>query len=153
MIIVFAGIAAVIFITDILIKQSVEEQMDENEEKIIFSEKITFRKVYNKGMMMNLLDKYPAIVTGISVVLGITTAGYDIILLIRRGHYLEKTGMMLFTGGALSNIFDRVVRGKVIDYFGFRTKWKKFNQITFNLGDIFIMLGAALAAAGKFIKK
>lgn len=153
MIVILIGTASFIFVADMLIKQSVEENIDEKNVKPLLGGRVEIRKVYNKGMILNVLDGYPKLVTAISAVLGILMAGYDIILLLRKGHYLEKIGMMFFTGGALSNIFDRLVRGKVIDYFGFRTKWKSFNQITFNLGDVFIMLGAAVAAAGKLIKR
>lgn len=52
--------------------------------------------------------------------------------------------MTIFMGGALSNVYDRVVRKKVVDYFGFKTKWKKFSNITFNLGDLFIFAGTLL---------
>lgn len=153
MMVILIGTAFFIFVTDMLIKQSVEENIDEKNVKPVFGGRVVIRKVYNKGMILNVLDGYPKQVTAISAVLGILMAGYDIVLLLRRGHYLEKIGMMLFTGGALSNIFDRIVRGKVIDYFGFRTKWRSFNRITFNLGDVFIMLGAVLAAAGKLLKR
>lgn len=44
--------------------------------------------------------------------------------------------------GAWSNTFDRWIRGYVIDYVGFRTKWKKITEITYNLGDFFIMAGS-----------
>ena len=59
--------------------------------------------------------------------------------------------MVLFTGGAWSNIFDRIVRGKVVDYLGFRTKWKKITKITYNLGDLAIFLGAFLVGLGELL--
>ena len=75
--------------------------------------------------------------------------GPDALLLKRRGRILEKTGMALLTGGALSNLSDRVLRGKVVDYFAFGSRWKKWSRLTFNLGDLCIAAGAVLALLGR----
>lgn len=48
------------------------------------------------------------------------------------------------TAGAWSNTFDRWIRGYVIDYVGFKTKWEKITRITYNLGDFFPAAGAVL---------
>ena len=57
---------------------------------------------------------------------------------------------MLFTGGAFSNIFDRFLRGKVIDYIGFQTRWPRLTRITYNLGDFAIFAGTVLVTAARF---
>ena len=43
------------------------------------------------------------------------------------------------------------MRGKVVDYLGFRTKWKKITKITYNLGDLAIFLGAFLVGLGELL--
>ena len=48
------------------------------------------------------------------------------------------------TAGAWSNTFDRWIRGYVIDYVGFKTRWEKITRITYNLGDFFRAAGAVL---------
>ena len=53
---------------------------------------------------------------------------------------------MLLTGGAFSNLYDRTMRGKVVDYLAFKSRWKRLSRLTFNLGDICIATGALLAA-------
>lgn len=153
MIVLYAGIMAAVFLTDILIKQSVEEKISVREERKICKDRILVRKVYNEGMMFSFMRRYPRIVKWSSIVLGTLILIQDAILLCRKGHHLQKIGMMLLTGGAWSNILDRLMRGKVIDYFGFQTKWKAFTRITFNLGDIFIFTGAAFSAIGRLLKK
>lgn len=45
-------------------------------------------------------------------------------------------------GGALSNLYDRVVRGYVVDYF--TIEWKFLKKVVFNLGDMFVFLGSAV---------
>lgn len=153
MIVVMVGMAAVIFLVDIVIKQTVEERMNMTEEREILNDKVILRRVHNKGFILNAFDKYPHVVKYVSAALGGIVVVYDIILLCRRGHFIEKVGMMFLTGGALSNLFDRIVRGKVVDYIGFKTRWKAFTRITFNIGDFFIMGGAFLAAFGRSLKK
>ena len=63
-------------------------------------------------------------------------------LLFRKGNALEKLSFSLVLGGAISNVYDRFVRKYVVDYVGFRSKWKKISDITFNLGDFGIFAGA-----------
>ena len=64
----------------------------------------------------------------------------------RKGHFTEKLGMAILGAGASSNIFDRLSRGKVIDYIGIRSKNQFLARLTANLGDFYILLGAVLLA-------
>ena len=54
--------------------------------------------------------------------------------------------MAILGAGASSNIFDRLSRGKVIDYIGIRSKNQFLARLTANLGDLYILLGAFLLA-------
>ena len=72
-------------------------------------------------------------------------------LCIRRGSYLRQFGMTLLSAGAASNIFDRLVRGKVIDYIGIRTGQRHLDRITANLGDCFIACGGLILMLRDFI--
>lgn len=139
---------------DLLIKQSVEEKVKRGEELEKCQGRLLVRNVRNKGMMLNLGDSHPEIVRAVSAVLGVILSGYYVFLLLfRKGQYLKKLGMTLLTGGALSNIYDRLVRHYVIDYLGFRTRWRKFTNVTFNLGDFFIFLGTILTFVGSLFRK
>ncbi len=51
------------------------------------------------------------------------------------------------TAGALSNLFDRVKRGYVVDYFSFQFGWLK--KVVFNIGDLCIFLGTFLLAVSE----
>ena len=46
-------------------------------------------------------------------------------------------------------VYDRVIRGKVIDYIGFRSKYKFLSRITANLADFYVVIGGVLAALGR----
>lgn len=142
----FVSLAAAVFGLDMTVKQYVEETMKPGQEREAAGGKVVLRKVYNKGAMLNLLEDHTELLKTLSAGIGAATLLYDGALLKKKHRTLRKTGMMLFTGGAFSNIFDRLVRGKVIDYIGFRTRWPKLTAITYNIGDFAIFLGMALTA-------
>lgn len=66
--------------------------------------------------------------------------------------YLKKCGkepfvrlmLALSIGGSLSNLYDRRVRGYVVDYFSIQLGWLK--KVVFNLGDLFVIFGSAALA-------
>ena len=141
--------AAVLFGTDMAMKQYAEENIESGQEKTIGDTKIVLRKVYNKGFMLNLMDDRPELVRKITLVTGLGLLAEDVWMYSEKGNSLEKAGMVLTSAGAASNIFDRLVRGKVIDYIGFRSKKAFLAKITANLGDLYIAAGMILTAAGR----
>jgi len=145
MVLVCVGIAAGLFLTDVVIKQHVEDNMKKNKTHEIAGGKIEIRKVHNHGFAFNLLDHKPYIVKMVSVTTGVLLACYQLWLLCRKGRFFEKLGGAIALGGAFSNMYDRVVRGYVVDYFGFKSKWKKFRRLTFNIGDVCLVLGAVIS--------
>lgn len=140
------GLFAVLLGADEAVKQYVEEDMASGEKRAILGGRIVIRKVYNRGFLLNLLEQHPTVIKGASVVTGLGVLFYDALLFMKKGHYVKKLGMTLLSAGAASNIFDRLVRGKVIDYIGVRTENKFFARITANLGDYYIAFGALITA-------
>lgn len=149
----FAGIAAFVFGVDVILKQAIEETFFPGEERSLAGGKVLIRKVYNKGAMLGFMKDRTDILKRISALLGATVLLYDAVLLARPRRFLEKTGMMLFTGGAFSNIFDRFLRGRVIDYIGFQTRWPKLTEITYNLGDFALFTGTVFTAVSRPFRK
>jgi len=144
MIIFYILIAGGVFLIDELLKYSIEERFQINEERAICKGKVFVRRVHNKGACLNLFQTRPDKVRWTSLILSMLLTIYDAILLRNKGHFVGKTAMMLFTGGAFSNTYDRWSRGYVVDYIGFKTKWKKLTRITYNIGDFCIFAGALL---------
>lgn len=139
-------IAAVIFGADQGIKYFVEKHVKDGTERGFFRQRGILRKVHNRGMMMNYLDKHPLLVRLASVfALGVLLI-WQALTLKKSGRVREKLGLALMTGGALSNTFDRIKRGYVVDYVAVRAKRKKLSDITFNVGDFAIFGGAFLTA-------
>ena len=140
-------------VADMGAKQYVEDDFKKNEERKTIIPKVVLRKVYNKGFAFNTLDKYPKVIKGSSAVLAVIVAAYDAWLWFQNGRFLEKIGMALVSAGAVSNIYDRLVRGKVIDYIGFNCKWKRLRKLTFNLAAFYVFAGALIYTIAQIFKK
>lgn len=141
-ILVMMGLTLSLTLIDILCKSYVEGYMSKGEERSFYDGKVKLRKVYNKGVCFNLLERHQDVVKGLSAAVTMLLTIYQLITLMRKRHYLKKAGLSLMAAGAWSNTFDRLIRGYVIDYVGFQTKWKKITEITYNLGDFFLLAGS-----------
>ena len=149
--VLFFLVALGIFAGDQILKREVEKRFNRGEEKPALGGKLLLRRVYNKGAALNLLDEKPDLVRRISETIGAGLLILDVIMFRKKGRFLEKAGLAFLTGGALSNAWDRTIRGKVIDYFGFKTPWEKVTNITYNIADFFIFIGSFLAVLGTLI--
>lgn len=127
---------------DLGIKFYIEKHISRGTEIPTCKEKILIRHVHNEGMALNFLERYPTFVKWVSAGATILTGVYVIFLMGNDGRKIEKISLSMLLGGAISNVYDRIVRKYVVDYFGFKTKWKRFSDITFNLGDMFIFAGS-----------
>ncbi|NLK73842.1 MAG: signal peptidase II [Clostridiales bacterium] len=137
-----------IVIAETKIKNHIEKNRPLHAEENILKGKITIRKHYNYGMMLNFLENKKELVKKISS----AALGFLIILfafiLPKKGNKLYKLGLSLIIGGAISNVVDRIKRGYVIDYFSIN--YKKLKNIIFNLSDIFIFVGSVLVVIASF---
>lgn len=138
---------------DMGIKQYIEDTFELSEERETIIDKVVLRKVYNKGFLLNTMDKRPEIVKGCSAAVGIGIILYDIWLFLRKGRWLQKLGMVFLTAGAFSNVYDRLVRGRVIDYIGVQWKNSRLAKITANLADVYVVIGAMICAVANIFRK
>lgn len=141
-----AGTFTVLLGLDVLLKQHVEENIKSGEEKKVLGGKVVIRKVYNKGFLLNSLESHPVLIKTVSILAGAGVLACGAWTFVRKGHFTEKLGMAILGAGAASNLFDRLSRGKVIDYIGIRSKNQFLARLTANLGDFSILLGAVLLA-------
>jgi signal peptidase II len=84
------------------------------------------------GYQISLLQDY-------QLLLFVVLVGIVIFLNSIRDGLLHRMALIFMTGGASGNLFDRLYRGKVIDFIEF-----KFNKVTlpvFNFADISITIG------------
>lgn len=110
---------------------------------------IRLHKNHNSGFPFGFLKERPELVKGIPAMVVSAAAGALGVLMLRKGRNTQKLGLALVIGGALSNLYDRVRRGYVVDYFTIR--WKKLERVVFNLGDLFVFLGTLVFMLGELI--
>ena len=99
--------------------------------------------VKNTGFSFGVLKGKPAVVRGIpllsSVVFGILWA----MALGRKGGEGEKLSLSLIMAGAISNVYDRLKRGYVVDYINLKNpKKEQPGRIYYNLADLYVVTGA-----------
>ncbi|HKL80148.1 MAG TPA: signal peptidase II [Mobilitalea sp.] len=125
-----------------VVRIHIEKNMQLDDSKEIMNGKVTLKKQYNRGMFLNLLEDKVDTVKKISVVLlGVLLLTFAI-LLPKKNNRLFKLAISLCLGGAISNVYERLRRGYVTDYFSFNCKPLK--SIVFNLADMCIILGSFL---------
>lgn len=136
----FLLIAAAIFGLDFKLKNYMEEHWEFGKKKEICNGNIIVTKTHNTGAMLNFMESRSQVVRNVSVGLFIILFILFLKKLFQKGDSLSKMAFAFLVGGASSNVYDRLKRGFVVDYFSFL--WLK--KVVFNLGDIFIFLGSLL---------
>ena len=143
---IIGGLAAL----DLGIKSVVENQEDDTFPRELPSSKgmIRLHKNHNSGFPFGFMKEKPELVKGIPLMVISAMAGALCALLQGKGKTAQKAGLAIVIGGALSNLYDRIVRGYVVDYFSI--EWEPLKKVVFNLGDMFVFLGSAVIVLEQF---
>ena len=144
MISLLSGVAA--FLTDQFFKSQVEKDKIETGRQY-FGDLITIKKSVNKGLIMNNLEEKPRwVLSWVSAMFGMTAYIY-LLTLGKKNRKIKSLGLALMVGAAASNLYDRIKKGGVTDYFVI----KGVPKIIFNLSDIVIILGAVISVIGEIV--
>lgn len=140
----YAVVAATVFAGDFFLKEHMEKQESLSKEIEICKGRIVIKKYHNKGAALNVMEQRPETVKRIcgAVLLFLGVLWY--VLFRKKANPGILLGLSLTIGGGASNFYDRVKKGYVVDYFSFRTPFKRLNQIIFNISDMCIFLGSLL---------
>ncbi len=143
---IFVVVAVVVFAGDFFLKRYIEAHMKQGENRQICKGRVLLRKYHNRGAVLNFLDRRPGVVRnicgGLLLLLGVAW----FLLLRRKDNPGVLLGLSLLIGGGGSNLYDRIAKGYVVDYFSFRTPWNWLNRIVFNISDFCIFFGSILVA-------
>ena len=144
-----------IFLTDYIIKNNAEAGLKEKRE--ILQGKIILNKCHNTGAAFSLGEKNPSLVLVSSLLCVIVVTIYLIRRYIVKGMGpldigIYEVGVSMFLGGALSNLYDRISKRYVVDYFSFNVRWPKLRNIVFNISDMFIFLGVLVGLVDDILK-
>lgn len=129
---------------DMGIKQYIEDTLEKDEERETLIPGLVLRKVHNKGFAFNILEHEPGIIQKSSVCAAAGILIYDCWLFLRKKRTVGKIGMVLVSAGAVSNLYDRLIRRTVIDYIGIKSEKKRISDLTANLADVYLTVGAVL---------
>lgn len=146
---IIGGLAAL----DLGIKSVIENQEDDTFPRELPSSKglIKLHKNHNAGFPFGFMKERPELVKGIPIMVVSALAGALCALLQDKGKTAQKAGIAMVIGGALSNLYDRVVRGYVVDYFTIEKDPLK--KVVFNLGDMFVFLGSAVIVLEQAVRE
>lgn len=143
---IYAGLIALITGGDLWLKHKVEAQDPEGFPRPLegTKEKIWVYRNHNAGFPFGFMEKYEKVVQTLPLALTSILVGGLLAMRHEKGRKLQKLAMSMVIGGSLSNLYDRYFRGYVVDYFS--VHFGPLKKVVFNLGDIFIFLGAGLQA-------
>lgn len=141
---IFIGIIIALAAVDLLVKRMIEEKDASEFPKELKNSggKILLYKNHNPGFSFGYLKNRPELVVMIPLAVASFIGGMFAALLKGKGRLPEKLAFSIALGGAVSNLYDRLVRRYVVDYFSIQ--YGRLKKVVFNLGDLFIFLGAGL---------
>ncbi|MBV8665005.1 MAG: lipoprotein signal peptidase [Burkholderiaceae bacterium] len=144
------GIATIVILLDQLSKVTISKLFAEGESYRLTSF-FDLTLWYNPGAAFSLLATQPGWQRYLFTGLGLAAAAFIVYLLRRHaGQRLFCSALSLILGGALGNVIDRLLYGKVTDFLLFH--WGNWSFPAFNLADSAITLGAALFVLDELLR-
>ena len=152
-VIIFAILAAGIFLLDLLIKNYIETHLEVGQEKSVCRGKLLIRRYHNRGAFLDAGEKRQKAGALLSLLLTLFMTVVFLSTFSLRGNSTLRAGLALLLGGAYSNTYDRLTRNYVVDYVSFPVKNKRVRRVVFNISDFCIMIGALLMVLGDMRRK
>ena len=142
----YTGIIAALSSLDLGIKWLIDREKPENFPKPLphTKGKILLYRNHNAGFPFGFLEQHAELVRMLPLAVISGLAGFLAAILPQKGKTVHKFG-------AVSNLYDRMIRHYVVDYFSIQCG--KLKKVVFNLGDIFVFLGSGILFGAEFIKE
>lgn len=147
---VYIIIIASIFLGDGWLKEYVENHKELGKEEDILKGRITVLKHHNKGAALNFMEKRPEWAVRASFCAMGVLGTVMVQVFSSKGQGLLKFGTALMAGGGLSNLWDRIRKGYVVDYFTVNAG--KLKKVIFNISDWMIFIGGFFLIAGSLFE-
>ncbi len=133
-------IAILLFIFDQVTKKKASKNLSKKKSVKKLNGLISLQLVHNKGAFMGFLKNNKKALNVVTVLMVAVIAILSFPLMIVKNINFKNLGFSLVLGGALSNGYDRLAKGKVVDFFSFLSGHKVY----FNFADIGVISGAIL---------
>lgn len=149
----YVGIIGSLVGIDLYLKQKIEAQSPEKFPRELPKSKgkIKLHRNHNPGFSFGFMEKYPKFIQMVPLAVVSGFAGVLAYLCSRKGRVVSKVGLSILISGGLSNLYDRLVRNYVVDYFSFELGFLK--KVVFNLGDLFVLLGSLIFLVADFLQE
>ena len=141
--ILWVVIAGAVFVLDQATKAVVDRLIPEHTTVSVVPHFLNLIHTKNAGAVFGLFSDSPApwktvlLIVVSSLLLAMVIA---VMWRSRRLRWGTGTGLALILGGALSNLFDRIRFGRVVDFID--VYFRSYHWYTFNLADASIVVGA-----------
>ncbi len=136
----------IVFFLDRISKIKIIKNQIDND-RVYINDFINLDLVWNTGIGFGLFSSNSTIVyNSITAVIGIILV--VIVYMILKSNLFEKILYSIILGGALGNIYDRIVYFAVPDFIDIH--YQRFHWFTFNIADIFITVGIFLLIINEF---
>lgn len=146
---IFLIIIVGIIILDQWTKKIAQEKIEYQSSHPILRNTVYITLHKNKGVALNLFEKYPHFIKIITTPMIFLVILYFFKTIKIKGYILTKIAISFIIGGGLGNLIDRIKKGYVIDFFYFNLK----RCPIFNFADVFIIVGAILLQILLLFKK
>ena len=134
-------VISTVFILDRVSKEYIiKEQL--NKKSIFVNDYLNFDLVWNTGIGFGLFSQNANTYYHLISLLIFSIITFLIYLIIK-AEFLEKILFSLILGGAIGNLYDRIIYFAVPDFIDLHID--NFHWFTFNIADIFITLGIILS--------
>ena len=108
---------------------------------LIINHYLNFRPVWNDGISFGMLQGHGNFGRFIFIIIALMISLW-IILYSKKLNTIGFIGYNMIAGGAIGNVIDRVIHGKVIDFID--VHYEEYHWPTFNIADSFIFIGVLL---------
>ena len=130
-----------IVIVDFITKKWMLSVLFEIPRQIVVTSFFNLTPVWNKGISFGIMSSHPGLIRFITPILALLV----ILYLIRQIHlqrHTQQIGSAIIAGGAAGNVIDRILYGKVVDFFDFHIGG--YHWPAFNIADIAICSGVVI---------
>lgn len=142
-------LAGIVFLVDRLTKWWIEAAVSPWESLVVIPGFFQIIHTRNPGAAFSLLADasrevrlFVLVGVSLAVLALISTLLWNASHHLSSGHRILRTGLSLVLGGALGNVYDRVMSGAVTDFLDFHIAG--YHWPTFNVADSAITIGASL---------
>ena len=137
----FFLIAFFIVLMDFVLKKCMLLLLFEQPKQIVVTTFFNLTPVWNNGISFGLMSSQPEVIRFIIPILALLVITYLISQLKFQG-YLQQSASAIISGGAVGNVIDRFLYGKVVDFLDIMIG--NFNWYIFNVADSAVTSGMIL---------